>query len=363
MDFSPLIAKYRREYEMIGQKMLHPSVFDNRQHYEILSREHQRLTSLFDNHEKLTHARQELANNKAILENETDPEMQDIIQEELFRLSSLIEALNTKILHFILPPNKHQSSNIIIEIRPAAGGDEASLFSADLFRMYSKFSEQQGWKSGILTFNETSLGGLKEAALSLQGNSVYYYLRFESGVHRVQRIPSTETSGRIHTSTVTVAVLPEPKDIDLSIHPDELRIETFKSSGPGGQSVNTTDSAIRITYIPSGLRVVAQQERSQHRNKELALRLLRARLLEAKKAEEQQRYAVQRKSQVGSGERSERIRTYNFPQNRITDHRFSLSWYNLSSTMEGNLLEILEAIIAANTTQVLEKELRENTAL
>jgi peptide chain release factor 1 len=244
-----------------------------------------------------------------------------------------------------LPPDPNDSRNIIVEIRPAAGGDESALFAGDLYRLYTRYGETQNWKQEILEYSSSDLGGIKSVSFSLSGDDVYSHLKYESGVHRVQRIPVTESGGRIHTSTVTVSVLPEAQEVELHIDPEDLRIDVFRASGPGGQCVNTTDSAVRITHEPTGLVVVSQQEKSQHRNKEIAMRILRARLLEQKQREEADKHADARRAQVGSGDRSERIRTYNFPQNRITDHRYNLTLYYLSKVMEGELDILLDKII------------------
>ena len=274
-------------------------------------------------------------------------------------LETRIQALDLKVLTQILPPSPNDSRNTIVEIRPAAGGDAAALFAADLVRMYCRFAETRKWRVETLSRTDTPRGGLKDISFCLSGDAVYHDMQFESGVHRVQRIPTTETSGRIHTSTVTVAVLPEAEEIEIEIRPQDLRIDVFRSQGPGGQSVNTTDSAVRITHEPSGLSVASQQEKSQHRNREIAMRILRSRLLEMKQEEEAAKHAAKRKSQVGTGDRSERIRTYNFPQNRVTDHRYGLSWHNLPGMLEGDIGQMFDEIIALDTTRRLEAELAE----
>jgi peptide chain release factor 1 len=242
---------------------------------------------------------------------------------------------------------------VIVEIRPAAGGDEAGLFAADLYRMYTRFAEERGWRVELLDVSESDLGGLKGVSFSVQGPEAYRFLHYESGVHRVQRIPVTESGGRIHTSTVTVAVLPEAEEVDIEINPEDLRMDVFRSSGPGGQCVNTTDSAVRITHLPSGLSVASQQEKSQHRNREIAMRILRSRLLEIKQAEETARNAAERRSQVGTGDRSERIRTYNFPQSRVTDHRFGITRHDLAAILEGGLGDLLAEIMAQDVERQL----------
>jgi len=244
----------------------------------------------------------------------------------------------------LLPPRKEDSRNTIMEIRAGTGGDEAALFAAELFRMYHRYAENHGWKIGIIDANASNIGGYKEIIFAVDGKDVYRTLRYESGVHRVQRIPATEAGGRIHTSAATVAVLPEAEDIELDIKPEDIRVDIFRSSGPGGQSVNTTDSAVRLTHIPTGVVVQCQDEKSQHRNKEKAMRVLRARLLDKRRQEEADKTASDRKSQIGSGDRSERIRTYNYPQNRVTDHRINLTLYSLDRIMEGEIDELLEVL-------------------
>ena len=245
----------------------------------------------------------------------------------------------------LLPPDPNDAKNIIVGIKPAAGGDEAALFAGELFRAYMKFAEKKGWRIEVLDQTDTELGGIKDVSFSLSGDEVYSLMKYESGVHRVQRVPATEAGGRIHTSTVTVAVMPEAEEVELDIRPEDLRFDVFRSSGPGGQCVNTTDSAVRVTHIPTGIAVASQQEKSQHRNKEIALRILYARLLEHKQQEEADKQAADKRSQVGTGDRSERIRTYNVPQNRVTDHRFNVNTFDLPKLMEGDLDLILDQIL------------------
>ena len=254
----------------------------------------------------------------------------------------------------LLPPDPNDSKNIIVEVKPAAGGDEAALFAAELFRAYLYFAEKQGWKVEILERSDTDLGGLKNVSCSFSGSDVYSMMKYESGVHRVQRVPETETGGRVHTSTITVSIMPEAEEVELDIKPEDLRFDVFRSSGPGGQCVNTTDSAVRVTHIPTGLSVASQQEKSQHRNKEIALRILYARLLERKQEEENAKMAADKRSQVGTGDRSERIRTYNFPQNRVTDHRFNVSTFDLPKMMQGDIDLILNPILKIVCEQQLE---------
>jgi peptide chain release factor 1 len=278
---------------------------------------------------------------------ETDPELAALAEAERQEAAKRLPELERRVQVLLLPKDEADEKNAILEVRAGAGGDEAALFAAELFRMYQRYAELRGWKVEVMHYNDTGLGGLKEGQMSIRGRDVFARLKFESGVHRIQRVPVTESSGRIHTSTATVAVLPEPEEIDVKVDEKELRIDVFRASGPGGQSVNTTDSAVRITHIPSGLVVIQQDEKSQHKNKAKALRVLRARLYEAERAAKAAARAAERKSQVGTGERSERIRTYNVPQGRVTDHRVNLTLHKIDRVLNGEALdELIEALIA-----------------
>ncbi len=325
--------------------------------YEKLNREYQRLTRLMECWNEQGKLKGELADSRELLEIEEDEEFLEVVRGEIEDLGKRLGGLEREIIAHILPPHPNQDRNIIVEIRPAAGGDEAGLFAADLLRMYTRFAEQNGWRTEFLDLSQSDLGGVKSVSFSLQGQNVFERMRLESGVHRVQRIPVTESSGRIHTSTVTVAVLAEAAEVDIEVNPEELRIDVFRSQGPGGQSVNTTDSAVRITHVPTGLVVTSQQEKSQHRNKDIAMRILRSRLLERKQAEEAAKSAAERRQQVGTGDRSERIRTYNFPQNRVSDHRYSVTLYDLTNILEGGMDELLAEIMAADSEKRLAEEL------
>jgi peptide chain release factor 1 len=278
---------------------------------------------------------------------EADEELREMARTEVARLTSERERLEQEIRRLLLPKDPNDERDVILEIRAGAGGEEAALFAGDLFRMYSRYAETQGWKIEPLSLSQTGTGGLKEAIASVSGDQVYSRLKHERGVHRVQRIPVTESAGRIHTSTVTVAVLPEAEEVDVQIDPKDLRVDVMRASGPGGQSVNTTDSAVRITHLPSGLVVHCQDEKSQHKNKARALKILRARLLEAKQEQQADERASERRAQVGSGDRSERIRTYNFPQSRVTDHRVAVTLHRLEAILEGDLDELLDAVHVA----------------
>jgi len=287
---------------------------------------------------------------------EKDEEIRNLAKEEIDYLTQEKEGVERELKNSLLPKDPSDEKNILLEIRAGTGGDEAGLFAADMFRMYAKFAEMNGWKVDILSRNFTGVGGFKEIIALIEGDKVYSKLKFESGVHRVQRIPETESQGRIHTSAVTVAVLPEADEIEVEIDPDDLRIDVFRSSGPGGQSVNTTDSAVRITHIPTGLVVSCQDEKSQHKNKAKAMKVLRAKLLDKLESEQQREISEKRRSLVGSGDRSERIRTYNFPQGRVTDHRIGLTLYKLNEILEGHLRELVDSLNAHYQAEALRAE-------
>ena len=285
-----------------------------------------------------------------------DPELRDFAQEELSEAQARVQQLEEELKILLLPRDPNDDKNIIVEIRGGAGGEESALFAHSLFRMYSMYAEKRGWQVEILSINQTELGGCKEVVFQISGDGVYSRLKFESGVHRVQRVPETESQGRVHTSTVTVAVLPEAEEVDFQINPADLKIDTFRSSGAGGQHINKTESAIRITHLPTGTVVECQDERSQHKNRDKALRVLRTRLYEAECEKQNAAIAAERKAQVGTGDRSERIRTYNFPENRVSDHRIKLTIYKLSQFMDGDLDEVLDALITADTARNLEAQ-------
>jgi peptide chain release factor 1 len=311
------------------------------------SKEYSELTPIVDGIDALRRAREEFASLTDLAQSSEDAELKALAEDELHGLRERLPALEQRVKLALLPKDADDERNAILEVRAGTGGDEAALFAAELFRMYQKYAALRGWRFEILDLSETGLGGFKEATASISGRDVFARLKFESGVHRVQRVPETEAAGRIHTSAATVAVLPEAEDVDIRIEERDLRIDVFRASGPGGQSVNTTDSAVRITHIPTGLVVIQQDEKSQHKNKAKALKVLRSRLYDMERRARDSARAAERKSQVGSGDRSERIRTYNFPQGRVTDHRINLTLYKIDKVMSGEALdEIIDAILA-----------------
>ena len=312
--------------------------------YRDTMREYSHLSDIASLHNEIDSLTQQLEEARTIAHDEKDPQMRELAKEELKELESSLESSETKLKFLLIPKDPLDEKNIIMEIRAGTGGEEAALFASDLYRMYSRFAETRGWKFEIMNSNETGIGGIKEIVFSISGNNVYENLRYESGVHRVQRVPTTESSGRIHTSAVTVAVLPEADETEIDIRNEDLRIDVMRAGGPGGQSVNTTDSAVRIVHIPSGITVHCQDEKSQIKNKAKAMRILRARIYEMEEAKAASQRAEARKTQVGSGDRSERIRTYNFPDNRVTDHRIGLTLYKLDRIMEGDIGEIFDAL-------------------
>ena len=320
-----------------------PKVFQNNRRAQELGREYSRLKDLVSKGERYLKAREELAENQELASG--GDEMAEMAAEEIARLESEIPTLEKEVELGLVPPDPTDSRNTIIEIRAGAGGDEAALFAGDLFRMYTHYAAARGWKHELMSTSEADMGGYKEVIFSLAGEEVYKQMKFESGVHRVQRVPATEASGRIHTSTVTVAVLPEAEEVDIEIKPEELEISATRASGPGGQGVNTTDSAVQIVHKPTGLIVRCSDERSQIKNRAKAMKVLRSRLLDQKLAEENAKYAAERKAQVGTGERNERIRTYNFPQSRVTDHRIDLTMHSLSTFIEGDIGEMIAPLI------------------
>lgn len=341
------------KYDELTTKLSDPAVIANQEKFREYARSHAELGDVVKKYREYQQLSQEIAETKELLKSETDEEMIEFVKGELTELEPGLDQIEQDLRMLLIPKDPNDEKNILLEIRAGTGGEEAALFSGDLFRMYSKYAEQQGWKVDIMSQNPIGIGGFKEIISMIEGKGAYSRLKFESGVHRVQRVPITETSGRIHTSAVTVAVLPEAEDVDIDIDPNELRIDVYRSSGPGGQSVNTTDSAVRINHIPTGIVVSCQDEKSQHKNRAKALKILRARLLDKAQEEQQKAIAQDRKSQVGSGDRSERIRTYNFPQGRVTDHRINLTLYALDSVLEGKLDDVIEPLITSAKAEAL----------
>ena len=339
------LEQVEQKYRELETLLSEPDIFQDMERYQKLTRERAKLTSLVENYQHYKKISEEIEGNKELLHGDDDA-IKELAKEEIAALKKERAGLEENLRLMLLPKDPRDEKNVILEIRAGTGGEEAALFAMDLFRMYTKFAERNGWKVEILSQNITGLRGAKEMIASIEGDGVYSQLKYESGVHRVQRVPDTETQGRIHTSAVTVAVLPEAEDVDVIINPDDLKIDVYRSSGPGGQSVNTTDSAVRVTHLPTGLVVTCQDEKSQHKNKAKAIKVLRSRLLDSAIKEQQDQISKERKSQVGSGDRSERIRTYNFPQGRVSEHRIGLTLYRIEAIMEGDIQEIINHLTA-----------------
>jgi peptide chain release factor 1 len=340
------LARIEERYEELGRLMADPAVASDPDRLIAYAQERAELEEIVETFRAYKALREEIEKTRQLLREADDPELESLARDELEALEERERELDKQLKRLLLPKDPRDEKNVIVEIRAGAGGDEAGLFAADLFRMYSRYAEKHGWKVEVISRNETGIGGYKEIIFLIKGKGAYSRLKYESGVHRVQRVPVTESSGRIHTSTATVAVLPEVDEVEVDINPDDLRIEVFRSQGHGGQSVNTTDSAVRITHIPTGIVVSCQDERSQLQNKMRALSVLRARLYNMEMEKQRQAIAEARREQVGTGERSEKIRTYNFPQNRVTDHRIGLTTYRLEDVLDGELDEFIEALIA-----------------
>jgi peptide chain release factor 1 len=339
------------KYDELSVKISDPSIMANQNEWRKLCKEHADLEIVVNKYKEYKNVIEEIEANKEMLQEETDREMREMVQEELKELNGRREALEQELQILLLPKDPNDDKNVFVEIRGGAGGEEAALFAYNLFRMYTRYAESQRWKVELMSVNETDIGGFKEVVFMIKGDGAYSKLKYESGVHRVQRVPDTESSGRIHTSTATVAVLPEVDDVEIEVNEKDLRIDVFRASGNGGQCVNTTDSAVRITHLPSGLVVSCQDEKSQLKNKEKAMKILRARLFEQAEAERLAGIAEDRKNQVGTGDRSERIRTYNYPQGRVTDHRIGLTLYKLETFMNGDITEMISALITEDQTK------------
>lgn len=343
--------------EKINSSLCDPEVVSNQEEYKKLMREAKTLTPIVEKFREYKKANSDLTEAKEMLaDSSLDKEFRDMASEEAAEAQKKTEELKEELKVLLLPKDPNDYKNVIVEIRGGAGGEEAALFAGSLFRMYSMYAERKGWKTEIMNENPTELGGYKEISFMIEGEGAYSRLKFESGVHRVQRVPETESQGRVHTSTVTVAVLPEAEEVEFTLDPADLQIDVFRSSGAGGQKVNKTSSAIRVTYLPTGMVVECQDERSQYKNKDKALKVLRSRLLEEKTAKKNAEIAGERRSQVGTGDRSERIRTYNFPQGRVSDHRIGLTLYKIEAIMNGDLDEIIDALVTADTAEKLKAE-------
>lgn len=343
-------------YDKLSELLCDPDVVNDSKRLRELSKEQSDLQEIYDAYKEYKSTIEQLEDAKSLLDEKLDYGMRQMVKMELDELTDTKESLEERINVLLLPKDPNDDKNVIVEIRGAAGGDEAALFAADLFKMYSRYADLQGWKTEVLEANISDLGGYKEIIFMIRGKGAYSKLKFENGAHRVQRIPTTESGGRIHTSTSTVAVMPEMEEIEIEIKESDIRVDTFCSSGAGGQSVNTTKSAVRVTHVPTGIVATCQDGKSQNSNKELALRVLRARIYEKIQQEEQEKYGAERKSKVGTGDRSERIRTYNFPQSRVTDHRIGLTLHKLDNVLNGELDEVINALTMAEQAELMDKE-------
>ncbi len=347
------LESFEQRYLELEQLLSDPSVVSDRTLYTKYVREHSELGKIVNTYREYRQVLQELQESRELL-SDSDHEIKELARREIEALSGQKSALEDQLQKLLIPKDPNDDKHVILEIRAGTGGEEASLFAGDLFRMYTRYAENRGWKVEIMTGSWTDSGGFKEVIAMVKGDGAYSYLKYESGTHRVQRVPTTETQGRIHTSAVTVAVLPEAEEVEVDLDIGDIKVDVFRSSGPGGQSVNTTDSAVRLTHLPTGLVVICQDEKSQHKNKAKALKVLRARLYDMQLREQNERISLDRKTQIGSGDRSERIRTYNFPQGRITDHRIGLTIYRLEQVLAGDLTEIINELAAWYQAQALE---------
>lgn len=353
-----MLEKYdeiKKKYDELNLKLADPKIIADQKQYQPLAKEHADLGPIVDVMQSLMEDQEQLKETREMLSG-SEGEMREMVEDEIDELASRIEKQEQDLKKLLAPKDPNDSKNVIIEIRAGTGGEEAALFAADIFRMYSRYAEQNSWKLETTNTNHAGAGGIKEVTAMIMGKGVFSRLKYESGVHRVQRVPATEASGRIHTSAITVAVLPEADDVEIQVDENDLRIDRFCSSGPGGQSVNTTQSAIRITHIPTGLVVSCQDEKSQHKNKAKALKVLKSRLYDLKMQEQQEEIAANRRGQVGSGDRSEKIRTYNFPQNRVTDHRIGKTLHKLGLIMDGDLDELIDALVTHYEAERLQEE-------
>ena len=347
------LEEIEQRYEELAEKLADPTVWSDQKEYQRLAKAHSDLTEFVTKFREYKRVHQEKLDTEEILKDHLDQEMRELAQSELETLKERESKLEEQLRIMLLPKDRNDEKSVLIEIRAGTGGEEAALFAGELFRMYSRYAERRNWKTELMSVNETVIGGIKEAILAIDGRSAYSNLKFESGVHRVQRVPETESGGRIHTSAATVAVMPEAEEVEVEINPDDLEIDTYRSSSAGGQNVQKNETAIRITHTPSGIVVTCQDERSQFQNKEKAMRMLRAHLLEKMTAEQQDQISETRRSMVKSGDRSDKIRTYNFPQGRITDHRIGFSLHNLNNFMDGDIQEMLDHLISADQSEQL----------
>ena len=343
------------KYDELSKRLSDPEVISDNMLFQKLCKEQSSIEDIVAKYREYKNVVQSIKDNKEMLQEDLDKEMKELVEDEISQLQEKEEKIYEEMKILLLPKDPNDDKNVFVEIRGGAGGEEAALFAGTLFRMYTRYAERHNWKTEIMSINETGLGGFKEVVFMIKGQGVYSRLKFESGVHRVQRVPETEASGRIHTSTVTVAVLPEVEDVEVEINPNDLRVDVYRASGHGGQCVNTTDSAVRMTHIPTGLVVTCQDEKSQLKNKEKALKVLKARLFDLENEKQKSQIAEERKSQVGTGDRSERIRTYNYPQGRVTDHRIGLTIYKMEAFMDGDLDEMIDAIVTADQAEKLKQ--------
>ena len=349
------LMEAEKHFEEINEMLMDPEVISDNEKYKNLMKEHKNLSPIIEKYREYKTVQNNLEGAKQLIEESgNDPEMREMAEEEYKECKEAIETITDELKILLLPKDEDDDKNVIIEIRAGTGGEEAALFAHSVYRMYSMYSDRKGYKIEVMNINETELGGVKEISFMVEGNGAFSRFKFESGVHRVQRVPETETQGRVHTSAITVAVLPEAEEVEIDINPADLEIDTFRSGGAGGQHVNKTDSAIRITHKPTGVVVECQDERSQFKNKDKAMKMLRTKLLDAEREKQRAEISSERKSQVGSGDRSERIRTYNYPQSRLTDHRIGLTLYSLEQILDGDLDGVIDALITADRAEKLQ---------